>query len=87
MPAHTLYRCPPGACERPGTCNFCDGGLASCIVCNGAESTLLSHCPGFMLSADAQEDILRGRVYDLEVARLRRAAGNLRPHAPLRRRG
>lgn len=43
MRAHKYYKCP-GTCEYG--CQFCDGGLGFCEVCNGFEGTLPSECPG-----------------------------------------
>jgi hypothetical protein len=41
---HILYECPPG-CENPH-CNYCMGGLESCVVCGQAEAELEASCPG-----------------------------------------
>ena len=39
-------------------CPICDGGLAVCEVCNGAEGSLPSECPGRKLSACEEEEIM-----------------------------
>ena len=52
---HTWYKCE---CDCSG-CAFCDGGLASCTVCGGAEGTLTTECVGFNLP----EAVLLDLVY------------------------
>lgn len=46
-------------CERV-YCNICEGGLALCIICNGAEGTLPLHCPGSAMSEALQDCIMHG---------------------------
>jgi hypothetical protein len=55
---HIFYTCAPlYACQDNGspTCKFCEGGLALCTICGGAEGTLPSECPGIEMS-EYQED-------------------------------
>jgi hypothetical protein len=42
-PRHKLFRCDSRECMG---CQFCEGGLAFCTVCKGAEATLPTDCPG-----------------------------------------
>lgn len=53
---HTLYEC---TCRQHG-CQYCEGGLASCTVCGGAEGTLSTHCPGVKLNEYIHEEIYHG---------------------------
>jgi len=57
---HVWYVCQnlPGvnyAHDVPGSCQFCDGGLSLCTVCNGFEGTLTTKCPGVKISQPDQE--------------------------------
>ena len=58
MVNHIYYKCKE-PCETIH-CNFCDGGLSSCIVCDGAEGSLPSECPGKVMSCKEQELIFDG---------------------------
>jgi hypothetical protein len=49
-------------CEIPHCC-VCDGGLAICTVCGGAEGTLTEDCCGRILSGDEQDDVYYGRLF------------------------
>lgn len=49
MTKHKFYKCG-GDCDTH--CNFCDGGLAYCTVCCGAEGDLPTDCPGRELTTD-----------------------------------
>lgn len=49
-------------CDRPYPCPICDGGLASCTVCGGAEGDLTTDCPGVRVSADTQDKVYRGEL-------------------------
>lgn len=59
-------------CFQPGpnqeSCDDCPAckGLAICSVCQCAEGTLLSSCPGYLLSAEAEQSIYQGNVIDFE---------------------
>jgi len=48
-------------CERP-SCVICDGGLQSCEVCKGAESSLPTDCPGARMTADQFDAVTAGRL-------------------------
>ena len=56
----------PATCDHPdymeGRCNVCDGGLAICTTCNGAEGTLATRCPGFPVPGATQDAIYAGRL-------------------------
>lgn len=52
---HNYYQCK---CNRFG-CQFCEGGLAMCTICNGAEGELTRECPGRELTKEE-----RVRIYD-----------------------
>lgn len=58
---HTLKKCE-GPCESPGMCNWCDGGLAFCLVCKGAEADLPKDCPGYMMTEDQRRRVQDGWV-------------------------
>jgi hypothetical protein len=57
---HTWYFCKQ-PCERQH-CPYCEGGLASCTVCDCAEGTLPSDCPGSPVSSADQDRIYAGRL-------------------------
>jgi hypothetical protein len=40
-------------CDIPH-CNICEGGLAVCTVCHGAEASLPTHCPGYPMTYGQQ---------------------------------
>lgn len=41
-------------------CNICEGGLANCIVCGGAEASMPTICPGRRLSHEELDAIQAG---------------------------
>lgn len=43
---HVFLKHRPGECPLPGSCPYCDGGLAYCLRCEAAESELAGLCPG-----------------------------------------
>lgn len=54
---HVWYVCD-GRCrdrEYPIGCSYCDGGLSSCTVCNGAEGSLLPYCPGRAMTQEENQ--------------------------------
>ena len=53
MNKHTWYECK---CNNHG-CQFCDGGLGLCTVCNGAEGTLTTECCGRKITEEEKEKI------------------------------
>ena len=38
-------------------CNICNGGLAWCVICHGAEGSLTTECCGRALSEEEQHNI------------------------------
>jgi len=42
-------------------CPICDGGLAVCRVCGGAEGSLPTHCPGRRMTREEDQDVLHAR--------------------------
>ncbi len=53
---HTLHECDKHDCF------VCNGGLASCTVCNGAEVTLPLDCPGRPMTTEEQDGISAGTL-------------------------
>jgi hypothetical protein len=48
---HKLYGVDvPCYCPEDDRCVVCEGGLADCSVCGGAESSLPADCPGKRMS-------------------------------------
>lgn len=58
--AHTLETHGP-ECQVPH-CNICDGGLAYCKVCGGAEASLPTECPGEKMSSQTADDVVACRM-------------------------
>lgn len=58
--AHTLETHGP-ECEVPH-CNICEGGLAYCKVCGGAEASLPIECPGEKMSSQTADDVQACRI-------------------------
>ena len=52
---HIYYKC---SCQK-SYCQFCDGGLAFCIVCKCGEGSLASECPGLNVQEDDQDKICK----------------------------
>ena len=51
----------PETCEPDCSgCHLCDGGLIACKVCKGAEASLPTHCPGYVMSREQEEGIQAG---------------------------
>ncbi len=57
---HSQYECPPG-CDKPH-CNFCEGGLFSCTICNGAEGSLPTECPGRKMAYEEERAVYAGHL-------------------------
>ena len=43
-------------------CPICDGGLALCVICGGAEGSLTTECCGRKLTKDEQKLIMNGAL-------------------------
>lgn len=58
---HTFFKCSSHACMRRDSsrCPICDGGLAYCTVCKGAEGSLTTDCCGRPLTAIEEAEICR----------------------------
>ncbi|MEW6115633.1 MAG: hypothetical protein AB1553_01875 [Nitrospirota bacterium] len=54
----------PAECDCGGTghCNICDGGLAICKICGGAEGSLPTECPGEKMIAHQDEAVYAGKL-------------------------
>jgi hypothetical protein len=57
--------CAHGDDDQDRHCHICDGGLALCVVCGGAEGSLPTECPGRPLTA-AEEDAIMAGTMDFE---------------------
>jgi hypothetical protein len=60
---HKLLTPADCRCDRDHGCPICDGGLALCTVCGGAEASLPHECPGYRMTAD-QEDAVQAGTLD-----------------------
>lgn len=60
---HTRLMCTDPECD--GNCNTC--ALYICSVCNCAEGTLLTHCPGVPVNMDSQDAIMSNHVIDFTM--------------------
>lgn len=49
-------------CPDPGRRMICDGGLALCTVCWGAEGSLATECPGEQMSDEHDEAVYGGEL-------------------------
>lgn len=58
--AHTLETHGPEC--QVHHCNICDGGLAYCKVCGGAEASLPTECPGEKMSSQTIDDVFACRM-------------------------
>jgi len=47
-------------CEERESCFICEGGLALCTTCGGAEATLPTHCPGVRFTEHVEEQVRCG---------------------------
>jgi hypothetical protein len=43
-------------------CGICEGGLALCTVCGGAEASMPTDCPGRLLTDEEVQGILDGHL-------------------------
>lgn len=43
-------------------CFICEGSLASCLTCRGAEGSLPTDCPWRPMSSDEQEAVMGGTI-------------------------
>ena len=59
MTVHTLFK-HHDTCPKPGACMYCDGGLAWCTTCGGAEADLPTECPGRRLTPQERDNVAMG---------------------------
>ena len=57
---HTWYKCPPDCDDY--SCPYCVGGLASCIICGGAEGELTTDCCGHKLTQEIHDKVYAGKT-------------------------
>jgi hypothetical protein len=60
--AHVLAKPEDCGCRSDRPCNVCDGGLALCLVCGGAEGTLTSHCYGERVPEEVLDRVYAGET-------------------------
>lgn len=58
---HVQYICP-GKHEGWYGCQFCDGGLFACTVCDSFEGATTSDCPGYRMSLYQKTCVYRGEL-------------------------
>lgn len=57
-------------------CMVCEGGLALCVVCGGAEGSMPSDCPGHRMEPEVQDAVYAGEVdYDRREGWVQRPSG------------
>jgi hypothetical protein len=54
MAEHVLHKCDKH------DCSICNGGLADCTVCGGAEAALPTDCPGERMTGDRMDAVQIG---------------------------
>lgn len=59
---HIFYECK---CNKTG-CQFCDGGLRWCTVCNGFEGTLTTECCRRKITEEEEDKIYKQKVLDFK---------------------
>lgn len=81
FPRHRLYgRDVPCGCnlrsKHPGYyCSICEGGLALCAACNGAEGSLPTDCPGVEMEDVVEESVFAQVIdYDARLGWVQRSA-------------
>lgn len=60
--AHIYKTAQDCGCAGSGGCPICDGGLALCKVCGGADGCMTADCPGRHLTVDEMDAICRGEL-------------------------
>lgn len=81
FPRHRLAgtKMDPCKCQQRDnpewTCMICDGGLALCITCGGAEASMPTDCPGYHMEDVVQDSVQMGEVdYDWKLGWVQRSA-------------
>lgn len=54
--SHVFYECS----DECSGCQICNGGLAHCKVCGGAEGSLPTDCPGHRMDSTTEEAVYAG---------------------------
>lgn len=57
---HLAYVCKGGH-DQPG-CQFCDGGLFACTICNGFEGSVPTDCPGVPMTEEQADAVYDGKL-------------------------
>ena len=70
--AHEYYKCRLDCDDAH--CVYCRGGLASCVVCGGAEAELTKHCAGRRLTTDELSAVEAGSLNYIDGKMDRRRA-------------
>lgn len=52
----------PKTCNEYGTCPICNGGISHCKVCDLAEGSLTTECPGEPCSAEKGDRVYAGEI-------------------------
>lgn len=61
FPRHTLVgRDVPCNCSVDTRCMICEGSLAFCVTCHGAEASLPTCCPGYTMPGVVETDVMFG---------------------------
>ena len=68
MSEHVYYTCAPKyECQNKGYgCQFCDGGLSWCTICDGFEGTLTKECPGVRMTEEEQDAVYKTGTLDFK---------------------
>lgn len=71
-PAHYLHR--PSQCDRD-QCFVCEGGLALCLTCGGAEASMPTDCPQALMGERRAAAVQAGALdYDRRLGWIHRDA-------------
>jgi hypothetical protein len=65
-------------CNNDAVCPICDGGLSVCSVCGGAEGSMPTECPGFMMSPVEAQAVYKGEIDFRNGAWVQKVS----PHSP-----
>lgn len=64
MTQHTYYKCERRDCYP---CQFCEGGLSWCVVCNGFEGSLTTDCCGRKITDEEEDRIYKQGTLDFKA--------------------
>lgn len=60
---HVEYVCTSAHTDGSDVyCQFCEGGLFACSVCNAFEGATPSECPGVRMTADQSDAVYAGKL-------------------------